>query len=209
MPLVTIAVISWEAACIMSQPEWVQVKDGHSITETGESSVRTPGFDAQPEASAALRPLLISSWLCVLWVCVSECACVFWSRLASKRVPQFDSMSKVVLYPSAFHHSMCCDSWLKAQCSVLLESLKKRVHSNMKMLSWFTHPHVIPNLYAFLDYVKHKKMFWKLFLPLEWKGKKMKSILVFFFECVIELLLEFLLIFWIKLLLYFLIECWF
>ncbi len=69
MPLVTISVISWEAACIMSQPEWVQVKDGHSITETGESSVRTPGFDAQPEASAALRPLSHLFW-CVCYECV-------------------------------------------------------------------------------------------------------------------------------------------
>ncbi len=67
--LVTISVISREAACIMSQPEWVQVKDGHSITETGESSVRTPGFDAQPEASAALRPLS-HLFCCVCYECV-------------------------------------------------------------------------------------------------------------------------------------------
>lgn len=92
MSLVTISVISWEAACIMSQPEWVQVKDGHSITETGESSVRTPGFDAQPEASAALRPL---SHLFCWSVCESVCV---WSRLASKLVLRFDSMSKKLCY---------------------------------------------------------------------------------------------------------------
>ncbi len=33
------------------------------------------------------------------------------------------------------------------------------VHQKMKILSSFTHPHVIPNLYGFLFYVEHRIYF--------------------------------------------------
>jgi len=31
----------------------------------------------------------------------------------------------------------------------------------MKILSSFTHPHVVPNLYAFICSAEHRKIFWK------------------------------------------------
>ncbi len=36
----------------------------------------------------------------------------------------------------------------------------------MKMLSSFTHPHVVPNLYEFLSYAEHKGRYLKMFVPL-------------------------------------------
>ncbi len=36
-------------------------------------------------------------------------------------------------------------------------------HPKMKMLSSFTHPHVIPNLYKFLSYVEHKRRYFEEF----------------------------------------------
>jgi len=36
------------------------------------------------------------------------------------------------------------------------EKLKGLVHPKMKILSLFTHPHVVPNLYVFICYFIHK-----------------------------------------------------
>ncbi len=48
---------------------------------------------------------------------------------------------------------------LNTKLTVLLKGI---VHPKMKMLSSFTHPHVVPNLYVFLFYAEHKNnIFWK------------------------------------------------
>ncbi len=39
----------------------------------------------------------------------------------------------------------------------------------MKMLSSFTYPHVVPNLYKFLSYVEHKRKYFEEFWIL-WKS---------------------------------------
>ncbi len=40
-------------------------------------------------------------------------------------------------------------------------TFKGIVHPKMKMLSSFTHPHVISNLYEFLSYVEHKRRYFE------------------------------------------------
>ncbi len=47
----------------------------------------------------------------------------------------------------------------------------------MKMLSSFTHPHVVPNLYEFLSYAEHKRWyseeFWRtkqLLIPIDFRS---------------------------------------
>ncbi len=37
------------------------------------------------------------------------------------------------------------------------EGLKGIVHPKMKILSWFTHPHAIPDVYDFLALAEHKQ----------------------------------------------------
>jgi len=39
---------------------------------------------------------------------------------------------------------------------ILILILKGLVHPKMKILSVFTHPHVVPNLYAFICSAEHK-----------------------------------------------------
>ncbi len=46
--------------------------------------------------------------------------------------------------------------------------VKGIVHPKMKMLSSFTHPHVAPNLYEFLFYVKHERRYFEEFLNSCW-----------------------------------------
>ncbi len=40
-------------------------------------------------------------------------------------------------------------------------NVKGILHTKMKMLSSFTHPHVIPYLYEFLFYVEHKRRYFE------------------------------------------------
>ncbi len=47
--------------------------------------------------------------------------------------------------------------------------VKGIVQPKMKIVSSFTHPHVVPNLYEFLFYVEHKRRYFEEF----WRTKQL------------------------------------
>ncbi len=81
------------------------------------------------------------------------------------------------------HHIKMCQIWklckfvcLTKMCSCLIyfliyrlkvevtgrfDNIKEMVQPKMKLLSSFTHPHVVSNLYEFLSYVEHKRRYFE------------------------------------------------
>lgn len=60
--------------------------------------------------------------------------------------------SKLNLY-----RNVSVSSKVKADWSITLNRLIGKVHPKMNILSSFTHLHVVPNLYKFISYVKHRR----------------------------------------------------
>ncbi len=49
------------------------------------------------------------------------------------------------------------------ETGLILPAIKGIVHPKIKMLSSFTPPHVIPNLFTFFSYVEHKRRYFEEF----------------------------------------------
>ncbi len=46
------------------------------------------------------------------------------------------------------------------------------VHPKMKIVSSFTQPHVIPNLYEFVSYAEHKGRYFELLVPIDFHSRE-------------------------------------
>jgi len=55
---------------------------------------------------------------------------------------------------------------------MMLLGLKGTVHPKMRILSSFTHPQVVPNLYVFIGSAEHKGRFLQISIPIGYHSRK-------------------------------------
>ncbi len=101
----------------------------------------------------------------LLWATrlVIGCICFCWIS------PQYFNLFCIMFNSRNPYERLHYPWFCKKSPPIILFLIKGTVHPKMKILSSFTHPHVIPNLYKFLSYVEHKRRYFEEF----WWTKKL------------------------------------
>ncbi len=127
----------------------------YNVQQLGSKSKSSFNFLHSEFFTITYKPLKAT----LLWATrlVIGCICFCWIS------PQYFNLFCIMFNSRNPYERLHYPWFCKKSPPIILFLIKGTVHPKMKILSSFTHPRVIPNLYKFLSYVEHKRRYFEEF----------------------------------------------